>query len=424
MIIRKLKQKLSNRFVRNFGWMGGAELVNRVFRLGTVVVLARLLNSYDYGLAAIVLTVNEFVGVFTLKVGISSKLIQAPERDIDELCETAYWMAWIIGVGLCLLQSIAAFPIAWIYDDNHLIWPIFVSALVYLGLPAFSVQFALINRENRLGISALCNIIFTTISNILTIIFALMGFGMWAIVLPILIASPTWIVVSRIKHPWRSSKPFTLYRWREIAGFAVDVLGVELLNKLRANLDYLLVGRFLGIEALGVYFFAFNAGLGTSINILNALTASLFPHLCDVRGNFVQLRKQYFGSFKTVALVMIPLILLQTFLAPFYVPLIYGQKWLEAVPVLMLVCLSALPRPFAEAASMLLQAVDRTRINLYWNVLFTTIFAIGLVLAVQFGIIHVAASVLIMHLIALPLFTLWATRFVFGKKSFLRAEGI
>lgn len=424
MIIDRFKQKFSNRFVRNFGWMGAAELANRVLRLATVVVLARLLNQYDYGLAAIVLTVNEFSTVLTLRVGISSKLIQASEKDLNELCETAYWMTWIASIGLFFIQCAASFPIAWFYGDRNLILPISVLALGYLPFPTMAVQFALINRENRLGIAALCNLLFAIISNLLTIVLAFMGWGMWAIVLPILLAGPVWITLSRVNHSWRPSKPFTLHRWREIASFAVDVVGVELLNKVRANIDYLLVGRFLGIEALGIYFFAFNAGLGTSINILNALTASLFPHLCEVRGQFSQLRKQFFTSLKTTASFMIPIVILQAALAPIYVPLIYGQKWGSAISILILICLSALPRPFAESASMLLQAVGKTRINLYWNVLFTAIFTLVLLYTVRFGITWVAASVLIVHGIALPMFTIWSIQFVLGKKSFLRTTSI
>jgi PST family polysaccharide transporter len=52
MLINKLKQQLSGQFIRNVGWLGGAELANRIFRLGTTITLARLLNPYDYGLVS------------------------------------------------------------------------------------------------------------------------------------------------------------------------------------------------------------------------------------------------------------------------------------------------------------------------------------------------------------------------------------
>lgn len=415
MLINKLRQKFSGQYIRNVGWMGGAEFANRIFRLGTTVVIARVLTAYDYGLVAVVLTTNEIANVFTLRGGIGSKLIQARKEDVDVLCDTAYWMNWILCIALFFIQCLVAFPIAWFYGDNQVILPICAIATVYLMLPLYAVQGALIFRENRLNIIAFCNVGQSLIGSIFTIIMALLGMGMWAIVLPIILTNPVWIIINLKNHKWRPKKKFTLHRWREIAIFAINLLGVEILTKLRANLDYLIVGRFLGIDILGIYYFAFNAGIGISLNVINSLTWSLFPHLCEIRENIKELKKRYFNSLKTMAYIIIPLVLLQSSLAPLYVPIVFGEKWIKAIPVLMIVCLSAIPRPFAEAAGQLLQAVGKTHINLYWNLIFTVIFTIGLLIAVNYGILWVAVSVLISHVVALPFFTIYASRYVLRK---------
>jgi PST family polysaccharide transporter len=417
MVTDKVRQVLSNRFIKNASWLSAAELVNRVLRLGTTVVIARMLTPYDYGLVAVVLTTNEFSNVFTLRAGIGSKLIQAKEEDLEVLADTAYWMNWLLCIAMFILQCIAAFPIGWYYGSEQVILPICVIALTYLMLPTFAVQNSLIYRENRLKIPALCNALQALIANVLTIVLTLLGFGIWAIVLPVVFSLPVWIIVNRINHPWRPSKPFSLHRWREIAGFSLNVLGVDLLGKIRANLDYLLVGRMIGIDALGVYYFAFNAGLGISLSLIQSLTWSLFPHLCDSRGDMAELKKRYFNSLKVVALLIIPWVIFQSSLAPFYVPIVFGQKWMAAIPILVVICLSAIPRPFSDAASMLLQSVDKSRIDLYWNVIFTSVFTVSLLFAIQFGIFWVAIAVLVSHVLAMPLFTVWATRYVFQPKS-------
>lgn len=423
MLIQKVKRKFSGQFIRNVGWLSGAELVNRVCRLVTVVFLARLLSPEDYGLAAIVLTVNEFANVLNLKSGIGAKLIQANDEDFSVLCNTAYWMNWIFSILIFFFQCLAAFPIAWFYGENRVILPICVAAITYLTLPLFAVQSAILFRENRLKVTALCNALQGLIGNILTIIFAVSGLGMWAIILPGILVSPIRVIINRINSPWRNKAGFTLNRWQEIAAFATNILGVELLNKLRSNLDYLLVGRFLGIEALGIYFFAFNAGIGTSLSIINAFTWSIFPHICNAKNNLMLIKQRYFGSLKSIALIIIPLIILQSVLAPFYVPIVYGKKWIVAIPILVIVCLSAIPRPFADAASMLLQAIDKTKINLYWNLIFTIILTISLLVALNWGIYWMAISVLISHAICLPIFSIWATRYALAKASTYSAMG-
>ena len=99
-----------------------------------------------------------------------------------------------------------------------------------------------------------------------------------------------------------------------------------------------------------------------------------------------------------------------------------GEKWVSAIPILVLICLSAIPRAYGEAVTILLQSVDKTRINLIWNIVFTSIFAISLFISIQGGTLWVAAAVLITHAIGMPLFALWGSRYVFSKHEFIQVE--
>ncbi len=85
------------------------------------------------------------------------------------------------------------------------------------------------------------------------------------------------------------------------------------------------------------------------------------------------------------------MVLLQSSLAPIYVLIVFGDKWINSIPVLMLICLSAIPRPFADSASQLLLAVNKPEIDLIWNILFTGLFAIALFLEVSWQSQGVAA---------------------------------
>ena len=400
------------KFLQNLGWLGISGGVNRLTRLLTTIVLARFLSQYDYGLAAIVLTTNEFVRVFT-RNGVGVRLIQAEEDKLESLAQSAYWLNWLVFTGLFIIQCLAAFPIAWIYGDRQLILPICAMGIALLLLPHGLVQVALIQRENRFKVIALVQMLQISTDNILSLIFAIAGLGMWAIVLPKILVAPIWVIVMVKNHAWRPKWRFTKKNWGELFRFGRSVLGVELLHTLRSNLDYLIVGRFLSIEALGIYYFAFNAGLGISLGIITSIKSALLPHLCGARDNIQQFKSRYFNSLKTIAIIIVPMVLLQSSLAPIYVPIVFGEKWIPAIPVLILICLSAIPRPFADSASQLLLSADKPEIDLKWNILFTGLFAIALFLGVHWQSQGVAASVLITHVIFMPLFTLWATRYVF-----------
>ncbi len=387
-------------------------------RVGLVVIVARFLTRYDYGLGAIVMTVREFTLTFA-NVGISAKIIQAEEYELEALCHSAYWLNWTVFGSLFIIQCLAAFPIAWFYKTQEIILPICISGIVYLIWPIAIIQKTLIQRENRFKIIAVTDSIQNILSSTLTAVFAAAGMGIWSFVVPVIFSAPLEIFMYNKYHCWRPTRKFTTKYWRQIFNFGKNLLGVNLLRTLRNNLDYLVVGRFIGVEELGMYFFGFNAGLGISLSIINSINSAILPHLCAVRSEWTELKKRYLSSVKTIAFVIIPFVLFQSSLAPFYVPIVFGHKWIPAIPILILICLSAIPRPFADAASQLLVAIGKPHLDLRWHVIFTGLFTAAVFIGVNWNIIGVATSVLLVHVICLPLFTIWTSNYVFPKTKHL-----
>jgi O-antigen/teichoic acid export membrane protein len=153
------------------------------------------------------------------------------------------------------------------------------------------------------------------------------------------------------------------------------------------------------------------------MNVLGAFTSALYPHLCEVRGNLKELKQRFFSSLKTTVMVMFPLIIAQSSLAPVYVPLVFGQKWISAIPILVIICLSALSYPLYSSTNSLLNAVNETPITLRFSLIYTMVFAIAILVVVKWGILWVAASVLACQLLLPPSYSIWAIRYVFAKHS-------
>jgi PST family polysaccharide transporter len=265
--------------------MGAAQLAIRLSRLAATVVLSRLLLPHDYGLAAIVLTAYEIVALFT-RNGISAKVVQASADEAPAVAETAHKMTWIVCLALVAIQVVAAYPVAWIYGEPQLALPIAAMGLIYFATPLTSIQGAFQQREGRLGRIAAASAVQVVTDNILTAALALLGYGLWAIILPKILVAPIWVAFVRYGHAWRPGRvalPVPLHGWRAIAKFSRNVLGVELLTTIQGNIDNVLVGFFLGLHALGIYYFAFNAGLGITLGLVSAAGVAVYPHFCEVR---------------------------------------------------------------------------------------------------------------------------------------------
>ncbi|MEO0844575.1 MAG: oligosaccharide flippase family protein, partial [Cyanobacteria bacterium J06643_5] len=212
------------------------------------------------------------------------------EDDLEAVCLTSYWLNWILCGSIALIQAIAAFPIAKFYGSDELIFPLITLSLLYLIIPFFLVQEALIRRQNRLKIVAFAKGALAIATNLITALLAILGMGVWAVVLGMLLAYPVQMVILNKSYRWKPNKFFKIDKWQEVLSYGGNLLGVSLLEQLRKNIDYLIVGKFLGVDALGIYFFAFNAGSGISNNVIMAFTSSMFPYFCEVRENVQQLR--------------------------------------------------------------------------------------------------------------------------------------
>jgi teichuronic acid exporter len=415
----------SNAFARNLGSLGGAQIAIRASRLFATILLSRLLLPEQFGLAAVVLTVYELVALFT-RNGISAKVVQAPADELPVVAMTAYHMTWAICLGLMVLQFIIAWPIAWFYNDPSIALPIAAMGVIYLATPLCNIQAAFQQREGTLGRFALASAVQVITDNFLTVILAWFGFGMWAIILPKILVAPIWVIFIRNGHAWRPQAniaPSLFHGWKDIARFSRRVLGVELLTTLQANMDNFLVGYFLGMHALGLYYFAFNGGLGITLGLINAAGVAVYPHLCEVNQNQAALTQRYLKTMKTMGLLLVPAILLQAALSPIYVPIVFGAKWVAAIPTLALICLSALARPFSNVVSQLLKAIGRPEIELRWQLATTLVLGAALVISAQFSITAVAFAVFIVQTIMLSGFTYFASKNAISKHFNVASKG-
>jgi teichuronic acid exporter len=414
--ISKLRQRISRifegNFIRNLGWLGLGQAAIRVTRLAATVLLPRFLTQDDYGMAALVLAIYEFTQTFT-RIGIHARIIQSTDDEIEEIANSCYWLNWVIYGGLFVVQLLIAFPIAWFYHESRLILPLAVLALTYLITPFGRVQDSLIQREKRLKVTSAAQALRYGIANVLTAIFAVLGMGMWAIVLPILLTVPLEFGTYLKQCSWRCRVKFTTHRWGHILKFGVNLLGMQLLKTLRENLDYLIIGKFLGFRELGLYYFAYNAGLGFSLTVIQSITTAMYPQLCEVRERLRDLRQTYLSTLKTSTITMTSFVALQTLAAPFYVPILFGEKWIPAIPILVLICLSAIPRVFDVGSFLLLTAIGKPNLGLLWSVFFTVAFTIALLIGVQWQAMGVAIAVLGIHILCVPIFSVATIRYVF-----------
>lgn len=327
-------------FARGMLAYGSAEAVTRIVRLASILVVARQISPKMLGVAALALSLFELVRVLT-NVGIGQRIIVARADELESVCAAAARLFWIVCLAVTGFQLTVASALWGVFGEDDVAAMLAVLSLVYLFMPAGLVQIFLAMRAQRMAATASVAAAQNIADSALTLLLVLIWPSAWAIVLPKVLTAPIWLVLARRTHSWspdRAVIPAPLSHFRH---FGPAILVSEMLSAARLNADKLIVGAFLGTEALGLYYFAFNAGLGITQSLVAACNLVLFPHLSKLSGPDFEreFQRAFLGGFA----IFIPLVALQALLAPLYVPIVFGEKWIAGTPYLALLACAALP---------------------------------------------------------------------------------
>jgi teichuronic acid exporter len=389
--LRKISSADSS--LRGAGWISIAEIGNRVSRIVTAVALARAFSLQEFAAMSLVLTTYELIRMF-IHNGVGARIVAAHEGELDEVSEAVHRINWGVGVGMFILQILLARPLAAFYNAD-IATTLVALSVVHLIYPAALTHACLAQRREQFGLIAGLMFLQITGDNLLTALMALAGLGLWAVVVPKIVIALAWVWGMLFWTPgWRRTR-VSRGVFREVARYARLVFMSEALNTLRVNGDRMIVGKVLGTDAFALYAFASNAGAGIATGLSIALGRVVLPFLAKGPADHENVRKRFWRSLKGMGLVIGPVILLQAALAPLYVPLVFGERWRPAIPVLILMCLATLARPVAVATSQMLRAVGHVSTEFGISQLSTLAFFGALVVGLPFGVMGVAWSLLI-----------------------------
>lgn len=344
--------------LRGLSAYGASEMVTRVVRLGATIIIARQLAPEIVGQAALSLTLFELVRVLA-RNGVGQQIIACRDDDLDATCNTAHRLFWLWSVMLMVLQLLVSLVLWQIFAEPVAGAMLAALSLVYLWMPGGLVQCHLGMREGltgRMAFTAACQ---TIADALLTMAMLLIWPSPWSIVLPKLLTAPIWLVMTRRNRPWCPNVAAGRLPVADFAKFSGGVMLAEALFAIRTQCDNLIVAAMMGTSALGTYFFAFNAGIGIVSSLVSAFGTVAFPMLCAAPEGGARNRAMMRISMICAA-IFVPLVILQAFAAPFYVPVIFGEHWAPAAMLVSFLCLSGLPLILSTLTTICQRSMGQT----------------------------------------------------------------
>lgn len=412
-VFRARQTEDGSALLRGLAAYGSAELVVRVTRILTVIVIARRLSPEMMGAAALSLSLFELVRVLA-NAGIGQRIIAAPTAVLAATCNSAHRLFWIWCPIIAALQLMLAAVLAATQPAAAAMLALL--SLVYFTMPAGLVQVFLLMREGRLTTTARIGATQTLADHLLTLVLVLAwpdpASIAFAIVLPKLLTTPIWLAGVRRARPWTRDAAAGFAPVAGFVRFGAGVLATEIAGAARAQIDKLIIGALLGVKALGIWYFAFNAGLGITTSFVGAFGTVLFPWLCKAVDRDGRARRYRRGILIGLA-VFLPVTLAQVLLAPIYVPLLFGSQWTDTAPLVALLGLAALPMVASAATTAWLRADGATSLDAAISTVATVAALAALTLAAPQGLAAAAAA----YVAGLSFILIPATIAVFTRAS-------
>jgi len=330
--------------------------VTRGLSVVTKVVLARFLLPDDFGTFALAVGLIGFMatfGNFGLDYAVVQKGPKAGPADYD----VAMSLRLAISAVLFGVTFVIAFPWASIFQNPGVTVTTQVLAFIYLATPWSFVPSTRLTAELRYRALAIPNLLGQVVSFCLSIALALMGLGIWALVIPLVLSQIAVSIAFGFIHPWKFRISFRWATARPLLSFARHLVAVSVLGFLITNIDNFTIGYLMGSAALGFYAVAYGFGFLPVSLFSSPASSALFPTLVKIQGDQDRLRKGYLESFGYLAALAIPAGVGLAVVAPEAVHVFLGSLWQPVALPLVVLSFYGLARAIEEFSSSLFSAV-------------------------------------------------------------------
>jgi PST family polysaccharide transporter len=385
-----LESRLQGRSVQGGMYMVAAQAAQFVLKMGSIVFLARLLVPEDFGLVAMASSITGFMMIFK-DLGLSMATIQR-EKITHAQVTGLFWVNVGVSAALAIAAAASAPAVAWFYGDERLV-NITLALAIGFVLGGLTTQHeAVLKRQMRFRVLAALEVGAILVGSVIAVGYALMGGGYWSLVLlnlmrPFVLFGGVWLFCG-----WRPSLPWKGGNIRKLLSFGGNLTGFNVINYFARRGDDILIGRYVGAAALGLYEKAYQLLLLPLRQLNSPLTAVMIPALSRTIDRPERHRRIFTRTVEAISMLTMPMVALLIITADWIFLVVLGPHWTEAAPIFMLLGIVGLVQPIASATGWLFIAQNRTHEQLRWGFIGGMMSLLAFIIGLPWGAEGVAAS--------------------------------
>jgi O-antigen/teichoic acid export membrane protein len=378
---------------------GGKFLLSMV----STMILARLLTPRDFGLVAMVTTVTGFLGVFK-DAGLSIATVQR-ERITHAQVSNLFWINIAVSAVTALTLATAAPVIARFYHTPRLVGITLFLSLIFLISGSTIQHQALLKRQMRFKALALIEVGSMLVGVLVGVVMALLGYSYWSLVGSSLSMETAGVVLTWSISRWRPQLPARRSGIGPLVSFGAHRTAGDFILTLARGTDNLLIGRFYGSAAVGLYSRASVLLIRPLEQFLGPINAVFIPALSRLQSQPERYRSTFLRLYEAIALTGFLFTGLCLALARPVTLVLLGPKWEQASVIFGGFTIAALCIPLANASAWLFTSQGRGRDMLIAQSINACAVFLSFVVGLPFGPVGVAIAFSVSNLlIRIPIY--------------------
>lgn len=372
-----------------------AEGTAQAIRFAGIILFARMLRPSEFGIMKALLAVTLIATIF-IQAGIPDALIQRRDLSRDHEC-AGWWMSLGITIATVAAVYLTATQIAGWMDMPEL-----KSGIRLMCVPIFiegtsMMSNARLERALRFGALALADVLAEVAFVAGALVLLMIGLPQWSLIGGLAARFAVHGLTVWIADPRICLAPLRLTAVRDLQGFVLSVWGGRIVQATSDNADYLLIGRLLGSDALGVY--------GMARDLLRAVPNRLhkvagrvtFSAFCALQDNDREIARVYAQFYNSIARIILPMTACMAVTAPDLVDTAYGHQWHAAAVPLEILALGVGLSGLKAAISSLYIAKGHPNLDIYLNGLRLILVVVAIFALLDEGLLGVAAGITIVE---------------------------
>jgi len=398
-------ESLDRILARGVAWTAAAKWSSQVLTWVSTIIIARLLAPSDFGLVGMAAI---YLGLVTLvsEFGVGTTVLTLRELTGVQIAQLNS-ISLLVGIASFSISCAIAVPLGHFFRNPRLPAVVIVMSTTFIILAFRSVPYGLLQKEMRFKLLSALETGQSLTQAVVTLLLAALGLGYWSLVLGNVLGT-AWLSGSTAickRHGFARPRFESI---EKALHFTWQILVSRLCWYGFSNADFLVAGRVLGASPLGEYTFAWNLATSPVEKVTGVVVRVTPTFFAAVKDQESALRRYLRVLTEGLCILTFPATFGLALVAPEFVPLALGKKWMEAIVPLQLLSFYGSFRALVTLLPQVLIVVGETRFPMLNGIAALFVMPTAFYIASRWGTTGIAAAWITTYpFVVIPLY--WRT---------------